>query len=64
MTRAVRGALPCLPPDSRWVAFFASGGLYKVSVGGRTPFPACDAQFGATLFLNFFDELRRRTGKP
>src|SRR4029450_4858806 len=37
-----QGALPCLSPDSRFIAFFASGKLKKVAITGGPPTVLCD----------------------
>ena len=38
--------MPFFSPDGRWVGFFASGKLQKVSIDGGTPVTLCDAPRG------------------
>lgn len=41
------GALsPFFSPDGKWIAFFASGKLHKIPVGGGTVRPIADAEIG------------------
>src|SRR6202008_4824954 len=37
---------PFFSPDGKWLAFFASAKLMKISVSGGAPIPLCDAPNG------------------